>query len=79
MTIPQLARELRVSRTTVWRKVRKGQIRAQLVGRRYVIPAREVDIATGRELSPERKDWIKAAVNRAVREYGPVLKRLSHE
>jgi excisionase family DNA binding protein len=79
MTIPQLARELRVSRTTVWRKVRRGQIHAELVGRRYIIPAREVDIAVGRELSPERKAWIKAAVGRAVRQYGPVLKRLSHE
>ena len=79
LTVPQLARKLGLSRVAVWNKVRKGEIRAAKVGRQYVISARDARIAAGEELSPERKKWLEAAVDRVIREYGPVLKRLSRE
>ena len=79
LTVPQLARKLGLSRVAVWNKVRKGEIRAAKVGRQYVISARDARIAAGEELSPERKKWLEAAVDRVICEYGPVLKRLSRE
>ena len=79
LTVPQLARRLGISRVAAWNKVRKGQIPATRVGRQYVISARDARIAAGEELSPERKKWLEAAVDRVIREYGPVLKRLSRE
>jgi len=79
LTIPQLANRLGLSRVAVWNKVKRGEIPAAKVGRQYVISARDARVATGEELSPERKKWLQAAVDRVVREYGPVLKRLSRE
>lgn len=79
VTIPQLAETLGISRIAVWNKVKKGEIPATRVGRQYVISAREARIAAGEELSPARKRWLEAAVAWVVREYGPVLRRLSHE
>lgn len=79
LTIPQLARRLGISRVAAWNKVKKGEIRATRVGRQYIISARDARIAAGDELSPARKKWLEAAVDRVVREYGPVLKRLSRE
>jgi excisionase family DNA binding protein len=79
LTIPQLARRLGISRVAAWNKVKKGEIRATRVGRQYIISARDARIAAGDELSPARKKWLEAGVDRVVREYGPVLKRLSRE
>jgi hypothetical protein len=79
MSIPQLARELGVSRVSVWNKVKTGQIPAQKVGGRYVIRAKDADVVLGRSLTQEHRVQIHDAVGRVVREYGPVLKRLSRE
>ncbi len=79
LTIPQLADKLGLSRVAVWNKVKRGEIPAAKVGRQYVISARDARIAGGEELSPGRKRWLEGAVDRVVREYGPVLKRLSRE
>ncbi len=79
LTIPELARKLGISRIAVWNKVKTGEIPAAKIGRQYVISARDARIAAGEELSSKQQHWIKVAVERVVREYGPVLKRLSRE
>jgi hypothetical protein len=79
MSIPQLARELGVSRVSVWNRVKAGQIPAQKVGGRYVVKAKDADVVLGRSLTEEHRARIHDAVGRVVKEYGPVLKRLSRE
>lgn len=79
MTIPQLAHELGVSRVTVWNKVKSGKIPADKVGGQYVIRAKDADNILGRSITNAHRKWIRSAVRRVVREYGPVLKKLSHE
>jgi excisionase family DNA binding protein len=79
ITIPQLADRLGISRIAVWNKVKKGEIPATQIGRQYVISARDARIAAGEELTSEQEQWIAVAVDRVVRKYGPVLKRLSRE
>jgi excisionase family DNA binding protein len=79
MTIPQLARELGVSRVSVWHKVKSGKIAAHRIGGQYVIKAQDANVALGRILTDEQRSRIHYAVGRVVREYGSVLKKLSHE
>ena len=79
VTVPELARELGLSRVAVWKKIKKGEIAATKVGRQYIISAHDAQVAAGKELSPRQRRWVKATVRRVVREYGEVLKRLSHE
>ncbi len=79
VTIPELASRLGVSRIAIWNKVRKGEIPAAKVGHQYIISARDAQIAAGEELTDKQEQWIEAAVDRVVRKYGPVLKRLSRE
>jgi len=79
LTIPELADRLGMSRVAVWTKVKKGQIRAAKVGRQYIISVQDARVVAGEELNAERKKWLADAVDRVVREYGPVLKRLSRE
>ncbi len=79
MTIPQLARELGVSRVSVWNRVRSGKIPAHKVGAQYVIRAKDANVVLGRSLTDEQRARIHYAVGRVVKEYGSVLKKLSHE
>ena len=79
ITIPELAKLLGVSRIAIYNRVKKGQIPATKIGRTYVITDKTVTDILGRKVTAQRKKRIDAAVHRAVREYGEVLKRLAKE
>lgn len=79
MTIPQLAEILGMSRIAVYKKVRQGQIKAEKIGRTYVISDRNIQNILSRKVSAKRKKRIDAAVKKTVREYGVVLKKLGKE
>ena len=42
LTIPQLAKMMGVSRTTVYRKVKSGEIKATKVGHDYIVDDKEI-------------------------------------
>lgn len=79
ITIPQLAELLGISRVAVYRKVKKGQIPAEKVGRVYVISDRVITSILGKEVGAGEKERIDAAVKKTVGEYGEVLKQLGKE
>lgn len=79
VTIPELAKFLGISRIAVFKKVKNGEIKAQKVGRIYLIPKSKVDQIFGKKLSAQDQKEIEVAVKRTVREYGEVLKMLGAE
>jgi excisionase family DNA binding protein len=79
LTIPQLAKMLGISRIAVYRKVRKGQIKAQKIGRNYAIPSQAIGVSRGKPLSASAKKEIEAVIQRVVREYGETLRLLGRE
>jgi excisionase family DNA binding protein len=79
ITIPQLAKLLGLSRIEVYRRVRKGQIKAEKIGRMYVIEAKEVGHILGKKLTAKDKGQIEKAVKKAIKEYGEVLRKLGAE
>lgn len=79
ITIPRLAELLGVSRIAVYRRVKKGEIPAMRIGRIYVITDRTVNEILGKKLTEKGKKRIDEAVQRTVREYGEVLKKLGRE
>ena len=79
ITIPELARLLGVSRITIYKRVKKGQIPATRVGKIYVITDLTIRNILGKRVTPKGKQRIAAAVHKVVREYGEVLKRLGKE
>ena len=83
ISIPQLAKILGISRIAVYKKVKKGQIKAIKIGKAFAIPNEYVnqnfvDIA-GSPLRDEEKKDIERAVDRTIKEYGEVLERLGKE
>ena len=79
LTIPQLARILGLSRIAVYKKVKKGQIKAIRFGRNYAISRKYVTNILGKTLRQEDKKEIDRAVKKTVEEYGEVLKLLGSE
>lgn len=54
--LPDLAVLLGVSRTSVYRAVARGEIRAVRLGRRITVPLREVDRLLGESPAPRAGD-----------------------
>ena len=79
ITIPQLARILGLSRVAVYKKVKKGQIKAVRIGRTFAIPRKYVATILGKALAQEDKKQIDDAVKKTVKEYGQTLKLLGKE
>ena len=77
VTIPQLAKLLGISRIAVYKKVKKGRIKAIKVGRHFAISRRYVTAILGKELGRKEKQEIDVAVKKTVKEYGEVLNLLS--
>lgn len=76
ITIAELAKILRISRIAVYKKVKKGQIKAHKIGRNYAIPYKYVKSILGKELSSKEKKNLNKAIKRVIKEYGEVLRLL---
>jgi len=79
MSIPQLAEILGLSRIAVYKRVKKGEIRAIRIGRNYAIPKGALAGILGKALREEAKNEIDRAVKKTVRDYGEVLRLLGNE
>ncbi len=83
VSVAELAKVLGISRVAVFKRIKKGQIPAEKVGRSYVIAAAAADeIVRGKGsqvLTAEKKEVIRKAVKKVVSEYGETLKLLGKE
>jgi excisionase family DNA binding protein len=83
ISIAQLAKRLGISRIAVFKKIQKGQIPAEKIGRSYAISMENVNnIVSGsnlRTLTDDKKGEITEAVRKVVKEYGQTLKLLGKE
>ena len=63
----------------LYKKVKKGQIKAERIGRTFAISNKHVAAILSKALSKADKELIDKAVSKTVREYGQVLRRLGRE
>lgn len=78
LTPTQAAKILGISRMQVVRKIHKGEIKAKRVGRNFIIPKKTLSPVL-MSSSEEKLKQVDKGVERVVREYGEVLKRLGKE
>ena len=79
MTTAELAKILGISRITVFKRIKRGQIKAIRVGRNFVIPKDSLPEVLGQVLSKKNKSEIETAVKKTIREYGQTLRLLGNE
>lgn len=78
-SVKEVADLLKVSRVTIFKKIKNGQIKAEKVGRNYVISADYIRDYVLIDLSDKIKVDINLAVARVIKDYGNVLQRLGRE
>lgn len=75
----EVAIMLGIRRENVFKKIKAGKIKAQKVGRNYVIPREEVLKLLGQSLGEDTKIEIDRTVQKALEQYGEVFRRLGKE
>lgn len=79
LSTTEVAKMLGISRIAVFKKVKKGEIPAQKVGRNFVIARRDLPTILGSVLKEASRREIERAVHKTVREYGETLRLLGKE
>lgn len=78
-TVTELATLLGISRVAVFKKIKKGQIKAEKIGRMYAIAKNEFESVLGKTLNLEQKRVLEAGVQKTIKEYGKTLELLGQE
>jgi len=79
-SVPEASEILGVSRGTVFNWIKKGTVKAEKVGRNFAISHDElIKHLDKRPLSEEEREQIRQTVDRAIKQYGETLRRLSRE
>lgn len=82
-SIAEVAKVLGISRTAVYNKVKKGQIKAIRIGRSFAISDETIKklivSIKGTVLNDKEKEKIDKVVSRTIKVYGETLKRLGAE
>jgi len=78
-TVAELGKILGISRIAVFKKIKKGQIKAMKIGRSYAIPRKNITEILGRSLSEEQRVKIDEAVVRLFREHADTMRLLGRE
>ena len=79
ITSVQLAKLLKKSHVAIYKKIKRGEIKAKRRGRNYVIEKKDVPELLGHSLNETLKERIDVAVKKIVKEYGEALRRLGGE
>ena len=79
LTTAELAKLLGISRIAVFKKIKTGKIKAEKVGRNFVIDKKELGGILDDTLNENKKAEIREAVKKTIREYGETLKLLGQE
>ena len=75
----EVANILHLSRIEIFRRIKSGKIKAEKVGRNYVIPRDSIEEILGETIGTHKKEEIEKVIDRAMKEYGETFKRLSKE
>ena len=78
ISVTEAAKLLGISRMHVIRKIKKGEIKAIRVGRAYAIDRNQLGGIFRRISDKERKE-VNKAVEKVLKKYGEVIKKLGAE
>lgn len=70
---------LGISRTAVLKKIYSGLLKAEKIGRNYIILKEDLEEIMGNKITPKQQEEINNVVKRAVREYGTTFQKLGEE
>ena len=75
----ELAQILGISRVAVFKRIKRGEIKAIKVGRNFVINKKDIGNVFGQSLSAKEKKEIEAAIKKTIQDYGETLELLGQK
>lgn len=75
----EVAELLHLDRTTVFKKIKAGEIKAEKVGRNYVIPAESLGSIFDKSVDELTRKNINSSVDKVIRDYGETIKKLADD
>ena len=78
ISVAEAAKLMGLSRMHVIRKIKKGEIKAVRVGRAYAIDRNQLG-GIFRRISEKERSKVDEAVEKVLRDYGEVIKKLGDE
>jgi excisionase family DNA binding protein len=78
-SVKEVAELMGVSRITVFRWIKSGKVKADMVAGSYIIRADDLPHHLLGGLSEEKKETIRKVVTQAIEEYGETFRALARE
>ena len=75
----EVANIMHMTRVGVFKRIKNGKIKAEKVGRNYVVTHEDLLEALGKSIGSEKKRNIEKAVDKAIKEYGKTFEALGKE
>ena len=75
----EVANILHLSRIEIFRRIKSGKIKAQKIGRNYVITREAITEVLGETIGEKKKEEIEKVIDKALKEYGETFKKLGKE
>jgi len=79
LSTSEVADILGISRVAVFKKIKKGEIPAEKIGRNYLIDCKDISSALSDTITPKEKKFITGATGSVINEYEEALRRLAKE
>jgi excisionase family DNA binding protein len=79
LSTTEVAKLLGVTRITIFKKIKSGEIKAQKIGRNFVIRKEDLPNVLSQVLQQDNKKDIEESVRKTIKEYGQALKLLGKE
>jgi excisionase family DNA binding protein len=79
LTVKELADLIGVSRVAVFNKIKLGKIKAEKIGRNYIIYKENLPDMLNTSLSLADKEKIEKGVKKVLKDYGETIKMLGKE
>jgi excisionase family DNA binding protein len=74
----EAAKVMGISRVAVLKQIKTGRLRAERVGRNYIIDKNDL-AGIFRHITPGEKRRVSSAIKKVVKDYGPALRKLGRE
>jgi len=75
----EVANILHLSRISVFNRIKNGKLKAEKIGRNYIISHDSLVEALGKSLGKEKREDIERAVDKATKQYEETFKLLGKE
>ncbi|PIT95257.1 hypothetical protein COT98_00465 [Candidatus Falkowbacteria bacterium CG10_big_fil_rev_8_21_14_0_10_39_9] len=78
-TVKELADLIGISRVAVFNRIKLGKIKAEKIGRNYVIYKKDLPDMLNASLSSDDKEKIDKGIRKVLQDYGETIKMLGQE